>query len=237
MNRLIRLELKRNGLRSYHVAVMISTVIMLGLIYLMVLIPKIDPAEADMAVFMNYNTLVSMVDVISMAVFMILSAVMYARFVVEEYTGKRAILLFSYPLKRQSILRAKMGMVFFYTVSAMVLCGIVVFGIFFLTESVMHLCSDSLGIHTILRSVLSLLCHALLAGVWGIVALWFGFRKQSVQTTIVAAVIIATVICQFASLSIGNGSMISPVIFLIIGSVAMIFTGNDIQKKVQDMEV
>lgn len=59
MNRLIRLELKRNGLRSYHVAVMISTVIMLGLIYLMVLIPKIDPAEADMAVFMNYNTLIS----------------------------------------------------------------------------------------------------------------------------------------------------------------------------------
>lgn len=237
MNKLISLELKRNGLRSYHGTVVISTIVMLGLLYLMVLIPKIDPAEAHMAVFLDYNSLISMTDVICMAIFMILSAVMYARFVVEEYVGKKAILLFSYPVKRQSILKAKVGMVFSYTVLAMMLCGIVIFGIFFLTETIFHMCNDSLNIQTVLRCLFSLLCHSLLAGTWGIVALWFGFRRQSVQTTIVAAVIIAIVICQFASLSIGGGSLISTIIFLVIGIAAMIFAGADIQKKVQNMEV
>ena len=76
---------------------------------------------------------------------------------------------------------------------SMLLCGAVVLGIFFTTESQFPLCADQMSVKTVLDGFLSLLCYSLLAGVWGIVALYFGFGKQSVSVTIIAAVIIAAV--------------------------------------------
>lgn len=143
---------------------------------------------------------------------------MSAKFIIEEYAGKRAILLFSYPILRQKVLGAKMCMVFLYTMIAMCLCGIVIFGIFFGTESVFRICSDTLNLTTILYCGFSLVCYSLLAGVWGIVALWIGFGKQSITVTIVAAVIISVVMCQIMVIILHN--LFGAVLFLTVG-----FTG------------
>lgn len=101
MNKLITLELKRNRLRPYHIAVLICGVTMLAFQYLMAAVPHIDPTEADIEMFSSYTFLIGLNNIVCMAIFSILTAVMSARFVVEEYTGKRAILLFSYPISRK----------------------------------------------------------------------------------------------------------------------------------------
>lgn len=46
INRLFSLELERNSLRPYQIAVEVGTVFILGFIYLMAAIPKIDPGIA-----------------------------------------------------------------------------------------------------------------------------------------------------------------------------------------------
>lgn len=235
MNKLISFELKRNSLRSYHVAVLISAVSMLALLYLLAAIPKLDPTEADIDMFMSYNSLVGLTNIISMVVFTILSAVMSAKFIVEEYAGKRAILLFSYPIERQKILASKIGMVFLYTVISMILCGTVVFAVFFLTETFFPLCADVLSIKTIVYSFLSLVCYSLLAGVWGIIALWFGFGKQSITVTIVAAVIIATVACQIMAMTLNY--FVGTIAFLIVGAIAAVIVLKSLIGKVNKMEV
>ena len=51
MCNLIALELKRNRLRSYHIAVLICGVTMLGFQYLMAAIPYMDPTEPDAELF------------------------------------------------------------------------------------------------------------------------------------------------------------------------------------------
>lgn len=148
MNKLISLELKRNSLRSYHTGVFISGALMLGLLYLLAAIPRLDPSETDLEMFMLYRGLIGLTDIMLMVIFTILSAVMSSKSIIEEYAGKRAILLFSYPVSRQKVLSAKMCMVFLYTVIAMCLCGTVIFGIFFGTESLFHICSDTLTLPT-----------------------------------------------------------------------------------------
>ena len=97
MYKLIALELKRNRLRPYHIATLICGVTMLGFQYLMAAIPHMDPTEPDAQLFSQYPFLTGITSLVCMAVFSILSAVMASRFVVEEYSGKRAILLLSYP--------------------------------------------------------------------------------------------------------------------------------------------
>ena len=131
MNKFISLELKRNSLRFYHVAVLISAVCMLALLYLLAAIPKLDEVETGIEMFMSYNSLVGLTNIIFMVIFTILSAVMSAKFIVEEYAGKKAILLFSYPAPRRKILVSKLAMIFLYTVVSMILSGTVVSGVFF----------------------------------------------------------------------------------------------------------
>ena len=52
MNKLIKFELKRNSLKTYHIAVVIITVVILSFLYLLAAIPQIDAADSDTEMFM-----------------------------------------------------------------------------------------------------------------------------------------------------------------------------------------
>ena len=188
MHKLIALELKRNRLRPYHIAALIYGVTMLGFQYLMAVIPYMDPIEPDAELFSTYPFLIGITNLVCIGNLCDSVGSYGPRFVVEEYSGKRAILLLSYPISRKRVLRAKLMLVFLYTVGAMFLCGAMIQAVFFLTEVLFPICSDQLALGTILQSLGFLLCCSVLAGLLGAVSLWFGFRKKSVPVTIVASV-------------------------------------------------
>lgn len=217
MRNLIALELKRNRLRPYHLATLICGVTMLGFQYLMAAIPHMDPTEPDAELFSQYPFLMGITCLVCMAIFSILSAVMASRFVVEEYSGKRAILLLSYPISRKKVLSAKLMLVLLYTVGAMLLCGAVIQTVFFLTELLFSICSDHLTIKVVLQSLGFLFCCSVLAGLMGVIALWFGFRKKSVSVTIVASVILTTLVCQVISAAI----QYIPILWIVVGIAAI----------------
>lgn len=235
MNKLISLELRRNSLRPYHVATLISAVSLLMLLYLFALIPKLDQAETGVDLFTSYHSLIELINIIGVAVFSMLSSVMSAKFIIEEYMGKRAILLFSYPIARRSILFSKIAMVFFYTTAAMFLCSIIVCGTFFTTEAMVPLCEDELCVRTIIYSLFSLLCHSLLAGILGVISLWIGFEKRSVTVTIVASVIIAIVFCQLMAVTMT--SLVSLAFFLVGSGIIAVIAVKNLAWKVENMEV
>ena len=167
---------------------------------------------------------------VCMAIFSILSAVMASRFVVEEYSGKRAILLLSYPISRKKVLCAKMMLVFAYTAGGMLLCGAVV-----LTESLFPICSDHLTIKVVLQSLGFLFCCSVLAGLMGVIALWFGFRKKSVPVTIVASVVLATIVCQIIS----SALVFLPMMGAVLGVTGILATLaiKNLLRQVNNMEV
>lgn len=235
MRNLIALELKRDRLRPYHIATLICGVTMLGFQYLMAAIPHMDPTDPDAESFSQYPFLMGITCLVCMAIFAILSAVMASRFVVEEYSGKRVILLLSYPISRKKVLCAKLVLVFAYTVGAMLLCGAAIQAVFFLTEALFPLCSDQLTIEVILQSLGFLLCCSVLSGLLGVVSLWFGFHKKSVSVTIVASVILAALVCQVISAAIQH----IPLLWIAIGMAAI---GSwiavlDLFRQVEGMEV
>ena len=193
MNKLTRLELKRNSLKPYHIAVSIITVVTLSFLYLLAAIPRMDAADTDAEMFMSYDFIVGLDNIVSMAVFSIMSAAMASKFIVEEYAGKRAIMLFSYPIDRKKLIDTKIITVFSYTVISMLLCNGISLTIFFVTESLFPLCPDTIDIGLILNCISSMLCYSLSAGLLGIISLWFGFRKKSTIVTIISACIVVSV--------------------------------------------
>lgn len=235
MNKLISLEVKRNRLRPYHIAVLIGGFTLLAFQYFMAAIPLIDPTEADIAMFSSYDFLFNLNHLVSMATFGILGAVMGSRFVIEEYSGAKAILLFSYPISRKKMMGAKLWLVFCYPVAAMLLCGIVIGGVFFFSESLFPLCVDHRTWKTIGWAFLSLLCHSLLTGAVALLSIWIGFLKKSIPVTIVTAVITATILCQVLSAAFS----FRPMLFILLG-VAAIFTMVAVRNmfyQVENMEV
>ena len=202
MNKLTRLELKRNSLKPYHIAVSIITVVILSFLYLLAAIPRMDATDTDAEMFMSYDFIVGLDNIVSMAVFSIMSAAMASKFIVEEYAGKRAIMLFSYPVDRKKIIDTKIITVLSYTVISMLLCNGISLTIFLVTESLFPLCPDTIDTGLILNCISSMLCYSLSAGLLGIISLWFGFRKKSTIVTIISACIVVSVLCQVIAITL-----------------------------------
>lgn len=126
-------------------------------------------------------------------------------------------------------------LVFAYTVGAMLLCGAVIQAVFFLTESLFPLCSDKLTINMFLQSLGFLLSCSILAGLLGVVSLWFGFRKKSVSMTIVASVVLVTIVCQIISAAL-TFLPIMGIVFGVTGIFAVLAM-QYLLKQVKNMEV
>lgn len=235
MNKLTRLELKRNSLKPYHIAVSIITVVILSFLYLLAAIPRTDATDTDAEMFMSYDFIVGLDNIVSMAVFSIMSAAMASKLIVEEYAGKRAIMLFSYPVDRKKIIDTKIITVLSYTVISMLLCNGISLTIFLVTESLFPLCPDTIDTGLILNCISSMLCYSLSAGLLGIISLWFGFRKKSTIVTIISACIIASVLCQVIAMTLFTRFVLIIILAVIFLTAMLAWTS--LRYQVKNMEV
>lgn len=235
MVNLMKLELRRNSMISYITATLIITIIMVGFLYLFAVIPFLDETETDIKMFMTYDSIATLGCILGMVCFSIQSSVMYARFIVEEYAGKKAILLFSYPVKRIDILWAKMAVVSLFTILSMIISGVVSFTVFYSTEFFIPLCKDTLTIFTIIKTILVLLVYSLMAGTLATMSLWFGLWKKSTSTTIVSGTIIVTVACNL--LSVGRSNLFPAVLLFIASLVIAVVLIAGIARRVSMMEI
>lgn len=235
MLNLMKLESRRNNIRSYLLAAVATLLLVIGFLYLFAYVPQLSPEDPDLALFMTYNNVISLSLFICMAVFCVLSAVMYARFVIEEYSGKRAGLLFSYPVSRGKILFAKLAFVFLFTVLGSVLCSVIALGIFCITESIAPMMADTLSAGMILHALKGAVVMAVIAPCLGIVATGLGFVKKSVPTTIVAAVAMVSVLGNILSAALSNSAFLY--VLLGISAGAALLVGAVLTRQVNNMEV
>lgn len=235
MKKLLQLELKRSNLRPYISAVVIITICMAGMLYLFAFVPLLDPTDTDVEMFTSYNSLIKLHSVICMAVFAVLSAVMHAKTTIEEYGGKQSIMLFLYPIKRSKLLDAKLNFVFIYTVIATLLSSIVIYIVFFLTESIFPICPDTLSIHLLINCTVNLICNSFIAGLFGVISLWIGFYKKSVSTTIVASCIIVSLCSQILTGAFTTN--IVSIVFLAISIFLAVLAVRNLHSQVDRMEV
>lgn len=196
MIKLLRLELKRNHIRTYAIAAVLIAAVMLGFLYLFAYAPMLEPDDRDMVIFSGYRNLIPLFSVMDMAVSCVLSAVMYSKFIIEEYAGKRAVLLFSYPISRKKMMLSKLCVVSIFTIVSMVLSSIVIFLIFGISEQAFRLVDEEFTVSIMLRAVETAAVLSIAAAGIGIAAAGIGFMKKSVPATIVSAVVMGSFLCN-----------------------------------------
>jgi len=220
MIRLINLELRQKRLKTFLIASFVITAILLGFNYLFAGLPHL-PADNELeatimefvgAIFGQYETIIAINSILGMFCFSVLGATALSKLVVSDYIGKRANLLFAYPVDRRKLFISKVIVVFVFTILAMLVSNGLAVGIFMFTESHFQLVADGvLSTQLLANSLQIILVFSILSGAIGLISLWFGFKRKSVQATLIPAYIMTV---------IGSNVLGAP---MLLGSVNIVF--------------
>lgn len=189
--KLIHLEIKKYQLKTYFLAIGIISLVILGFLYTFALIAYAGD-EVDAIEFSTYENIWTLINALQTVAYAVLISVMFSTFIIKEYAGKLNLLLFTYPVDKSTLLKAKVLLVAFSGIGGMLLGSALIFLIFFITERIFPLVPDTFSFGNIIKIWSELLLCSVYALCVGIVATKIGFIKMSVQTTIVSAIIIAS---------------------------------------------
>lgn len=232
---LMKLELRKTNIRTYINSTFVIFIVLLGFIYIFAYMPQVNPNDPMLELFASYKNIVSLFGALNMATFCILASVMYSRFVIEEYTGKRVILLFSYPIRREKIFVSKMIIVTLFTIISMIVCNILVYSIFGLSETFFPLVKDNITLGVIQKAIITTIVMTVLAAALSIISMAIGFIKKSTPTTIVSAILLCSILTNISSGTLNSNTV--AIIFMVITILVAIYAAKIIMKKINCMEV
>lgn len=230
MLKLIKLELQRINLRTYIISSAVSGAVLLAFTYFISYVAQVEKETQ----FMTYGNIFMFTGLMSILIFGILSASMYAKLIIEEYSGKRLALLFSYPVGRQKVFAAKILIVFVFAAVSMMLCTILPIFIFTVTESFIPIVSDTLTSDILIKAIGNMLVSLAAVSAIGALAMRIGFIKKSVTATLISAFILSGVYGNIASGSAGDFTILLLIIGISVIAVLTVFI--TLSQKIKHME-
>ncbi|MBL4937572.1 hypothetical protein JK636_17795 [Clostridium sp. YIM B02515] len=230
MHKLIKLELKRNKLTTYYIALTVISIAMTGFLYMIATIAKV---ENDVE-FRDYKNILKLHTGIAFLVFSIFSVVMYSKFIIEDYSPKMALLMFSYPISRTKIFIAKMVLVTGFIALGFLSSTLIPDTLFFLTESTFPILGRNITIGIVSSQIINIVTFILALSSIGFISLRIGFINKSVSTTIVTAIILSAILGNVL-MGLGTNSFVFiGVVGLFIIGLAFAYSTN---KQINDMEI
>ena len=172
---------------------------------------------------------------ISIILFGILSATMYAKLIVEEYSGKRLALLFSYPVGRKKTFMAKILIVLLFVMLSMFFSTVLSVGIFVRTEAFSPIVSDVMTSDIIITAFCNLLVSFVAVSAIGLLSMRIGFIKKSISATLISAFILLGI---YGNISISNvGTPAISLIIIGISLIVILIVLVTLSRKINHMEV
>lgn len=208
----MKLEVRRIPLNTYVKVGVVASGLLLCFLYFASFVAN---STGDVQ-FQRYDNILLLATTIYMMVFSVLAAVMYAKYVVQEYGSKQLLLLFSYPIAREKIALSKLAVVTSFITICMIVGYIPPILIYSLTELSFPIVSDEMSLQFIISSLK--LLAIIVIGVNGIslIAMRFGFIKKSVPTTIVTSFVLCGVVGNAVIGSFNNDMALIGLSILII---------------------
>lgn len=188
MLKLVRLEWKKNNIGKYIRNAAIMTFVLLFFILLMA--GELD-ADTSMEAY-DGSVVNSAVDLFTHMGYIVFTGVMIASFIVGAYEKKTINLMFSYPIKRQTILMSKVLAIWIYNCMALTLSKILIYAILLCTKSLTHIAGSSIQF-AMPSFWLNIIISSMAMVSVSFIALFVGLKMKSGKAAIIASVIIVCV--------------------------------------------
>lgn len=231
MIKLINLELQRINLRPYLISSTISGFVLLAFTYFIAYVAQVEQEVQ----FMNYENIFLFTGAMSILIFGVLSTTMYEKLIIEEYSGKRLALLFSYAVGRKKAFSAKILIVFLFVVLSMLLCTILPIFVFAATESFTPIVSDAMTSGILIKAVGTIVVSLVAVNAIGLLAMRIGFIKKSVPATLISAFILSGIYGNISIKSAGN--YVFSLLIIGVSLLAILAVFVTLSHKINHMEV
>lgn len=231
MKKLIQLELERINLRPYFISSVIFGMVQVIFTYFVACVAQVEQEVQ----FMQYGTIFLFTGAISIFLFGVLSATMYAKLIVEEYSGKRLALLFSYPVGRQKTFIAKILIVFLFVLLSMLVCTTLPIVIFALTEAFSPIVSDAMTRDVLTTALCNRLVSLFAVSAIGLLSMRIGFIKKSISATLISAFVLSGIYGNIAVGTAGNAAVSLLIIGACVLAIGVILV--TLSRKINQMEV
>lgn len=187
---MLRLELKKSNIRPYFFSVLAIFACLLGLMHIFAWVPHLDSGDENAAVlFSSYQGIMSISGTIALMAFSALSSAMGFLYVIKEYSGANAILLFCYPINRKSIFWAKIKLLLIFTSITLFVALFGSFLIFAITGKIFNLVDHNLYFSDFAISFRNTLVLIALADGIALCSVRIGFVKKSNSITVISAIL------------------------------------------------
>lgn len=188
MLKLIRLEWKKNNIVKYIRNAAIMTLVLLFFILLMA--GELD-ADTSMEAY-NGSVVNTAVDLFTHMGYIVFTGVMIASFIVGAYEKKTINLMFSYPIKRQTILMSKVLAIWIFNFTALTLSKILIYVILLCTKSLTNISGSSIQF-TMPSFWLNIIISSIAMVSVSFIALLIGLKMKSGKAAIITSVILVCV--------------------------------------------
>ncbi|MDE5819245.1 MAG: ABC transporter permease [Lachnospiraceae bacterium] len=193
-------------------------------------------AGEETELFTTWNGLLALITALVFACFSILSAAISGKVIVEEYCGREAVILLSYPVRRRKLLKIKCTMVCGMTVVSSCAGLVWALGVMYVTSCLFQITPQG----NTQCFVFTVLFSGILAGVSasaiGMISAVFGWKRRSAVAAVVCSLVI---VC-----TVTNVIVIAPVylmgIMLAMAAALVIIAGGMVHilaKRIEGMEV
>ena len=230
MIKLLKLELKKQNIRTYIISSIIVSIVMLGFLFLFAYAPQIDSNDKDLSFFAGYKNIISLFSMFNMFVFAVLGSVMYSKFIVEDYMDNKLILLFSYPIPRKKVLLSKIMLIGGFVILAMILSLLFNFVTFISLDYFLKWMNDSFSMAFFVELIEKSILMTISAFCVSFFACALGFIKKSVPTTIVSAMILGSMLSNSGVSNNKSLIYIFDIILICLTVGSFVYLLNKVQK-------
>ncbi|MBD5795350.1 bacitracin ABC transporter permease [Bacillus pseudomycoides] len=217
MLKLMKLEWKKHRLSRYFKGVAICIVAIFVAVGLMAWGSR---AESEQ-MFLDYAGFMSLTNIFIRTTFMIFSAVILSRLVIDEYKSKTMQLLFTYPLQRKKLMQAKLAIVFGFCFCSIIIATFIINMLIFFLNPIIGFFETPVSVGEIIATVPATFISAFMMAGVSLIPLYFGMRKKSTPTTITSSILIGLLINSTVSNGGGQLSLfdfiIVPIVLCLLG--------------------
>lgn len=227
MLKLIGLEMRKNNATKYiwymGIAILSLTAFIIAVAFFLGLD---EPIGEEVNVGVSY-----FVDVMTSIVFLIFTAVMHSAFTISSYKNKTMDLMFSYPIKRKTILASKIIAVLIFNLISIIMAQFIIYGSVYVISQYLQpalpldfdFSNISFYINVILKSVMTISIS--------LIALFIGMIKKSPVATVVTSFFLAAMLNgNIGELSFA-GNFLLPIFLTAISIIFAFIIINDAEKK------
>ncbi|WP_207696600.1 hypothetical protein DOK67_0000012 [Enterococcus sp. DIV0212c] len=228
----IKLDDQKNKLKPYLYSMFGLLVFILFMVFAMAMVgATITPVvPSSLVVFRDKKLFILFSQVLIQSCFAIFSAVLFSKFVIEDYRERQVVLSFSYPISRSRIFWNKMMFVSFWTAAATFFATIICLGALAVSSAYIPLLNgaDLLLSWPIIFKGAAI--SSLITLMIGVISLAVAFRNKSIISAIITALILCSILSNI--MQIENSSLIYGFygILLAVSVGAVVSVANKVKK-------